>query len=110
MTVIQGLYTQSYRRHHHVEATMRLITVPAAIVAFGLPLALLMDRLSRAAAVRLHEAAARELGPMQVSADIGCHSFATLPPFDIGGSIMGYGLGAAAARPSTFPTGGARCR
>jgi len=38
---------------------------------------------------------ARELGPMQVSADIGCHSFATLPPFDIGGTIMGYGLGAA---------------
>jgi indolepyruvate ferredoxin oxidoreductase, alpha subunit len=38
---------------------------------------------------------ARELGAMQVSADIGCHSFATLPPFDIGGTIMGYGLGAA---------------
>jgi indolepyruvate ferredoxin oxidoreductase alpha subunit len=38
---------------------------------------------------------ARELGPMQISADIGCHSFSTLPPFDIGGTIMGYGLGAA---------------
>ncbi|MEZ5498655.1 MAG: indolepyruvate ferredoxin oxidoreductase subunit alpha [Steroidobacteraceae bacterium] len=37
----------------------------------------------------------RELGTFHVSADIGCHSFATLPPFDIGGSIMGYGLGAA---------------
>ena len=44
MTVIEGLYTQSYRRHHHVEATMRLMTVPAAIVAFGLPLALLVER------------------------------------------------------------------
>ena len=46
---------------------------------------------------------ARELGPMQVSADIGCHSFATLPPFDIGGSIMGYGLGAASGSSFNIP-------
>jgi len=39
----------------------------------------------------------RELGKIHVSADIGCHSFATLPPFDLGASIMGYGLGAAGA-------------
>jgi indolepyruvate ferredoxin oxidoreductase alpha subunit len=39
----------------------------------------------------------RELGPLHVSADIGCHSFATLPPFDLGASIMGYGLGSASA-------------
>ena len=36
-----------------------------------------------------------ELGPLHVSADIGCHSFATMPPFQMGASIMGYGLGAA---------------
>jgi indolepyruvate ferredoxin oxidoreductase, alpha subunit len=46
---------------------------------------------------------ARELGAMQVSADIGCHSFATLPPFNIGGTIMGYGLGAASG--SAFNVG-----
>jgi indolepyruvate ferredoxin oxidoreductase alpha subunit len=39
----------------------------------------------------------REIGAVHVSADIGCHSFATLPPFDMGASIMGYGLGAAGA-------------
>jgi len=39
----------------------------------------------------------RELGPLHVSADIGCHSFATLPPFNLGASIMGYGLGTAGA-------------
>jgi len=39
----------------------------------------------------------RERGPLHVSADIGCHSFATLPPFDLGASIMGYGLGTAGA-------------
>jgi indolepyruvate ferredoxin oxidoreductase alpha subunit len=39
----------------------------------------------------------RELGPIHVSADIGCHSFSTLPPFDLGASIMGYGLGPAGA-------------
>jgi indolepyruvate ferredoxin oxidoreductase alpha subunit len=37
----------------------------------------------------------KELGPSHVSADIGCHSFATLAPFNMGSSIMGYGLGPA---------------
>ena len=36
-----------------------------------------------------------EVGPLHVSADIGCHSFSTLPPFNMGASIMGYGLGPA---------------
>jgi indolepyruvate ferredoxin oxidoreductase, alpha subunit len=44
----------------------------------------------------------REIGPLHISADIGCHSFATLPPFNMGNSIMGYGLGAAGA--SAFHT------
>jgi indolepyruvate ferredoxin oxidoreductase alpha subunit len=46
------------------------------------------------AAMKLLE---RQVGAIHVSADIGCHSFATLPPFDIGASIMGYGLGPAGA-------------
>ena len=46
----------------------------------------------------------KEIGPLHISADIGCHSFATLPPFNMGNSIMGYGLGAAAA--SAFGTRG----
>jgi indolepyruvate ferredoxin oxidoreductase alpha subunit len=46
---------------------------------------------------------AREMGPMQVSADIGCHSFSTLPPFDLGGTIMGYGLGAAGGASFNMP-------
>ncbi len=37
----------------------------------------------------------RELGPHHVSADIGCHLFSILPPFSIGNTTMGYGLGAA---------------
>ncbi|HUA23415.1 MAG TPA: indolepyruvate ferredoxin oxidoreductase subunit alpha [Steroidobacteraceae bacterium] len=48
----------------------------------------------------------REIGPLHISADIGCHSFATLPPFNMGNSIMGYGLGAAGA--SAFHGGGPR--
>jgi indolepyruvate ferredoxin oxidoreductase, alpha subunit len=48
----------------------------------------------------------REIGPLHISADIGCHSFATLPPFNMGNSIMGYGLGAAGA--SAFHTDGGR--
>ena len=39
----------------------------------------------------------RELGPHHVSADIGCHLFSILPPFNIGNTTMGYGLGPAGA-------------
>jgi indolepyruvate ferredoxin oxidoreductase, alpha subunit len=39
----------------------------------------------------------RELGPHHVSADIGCHLFSILPPFNIGATTMGYGLGSAGA-------------
>ncbi len=39
----------------------------------------------------------RELGPAHVSADIGCHLFSILPPFNIGNTTMGYGLGTAGA-------------
>ena len=39
----------------------------------------------------------RELGPHHVSCDIGCHLFSILPPFNIGNTTMGYGLGGAGA-------------
>jgi len=34
-------------------------------------------------------------GKFHISADIGCHTFATLPPFNIGHTVLGYGLGLA---------------
>ena len=37
----------------------------------------------------------QELGEHQITGDIGCHLFAALPPFEVGGSTMGYGLGPA---------------
>ncbi len=46
------------------------------------------------AAMKLVE---KELGPHHVAADIGCHLFSILPPFNIGASTMGYGLGPASA-------------
>ena len=55
------------------------------------------------AALKLVE---KELGKHQITADIGCHLFATLPPFEIGGSTMGYGLGPASN--SAFDGGGER--
>ena len=44
------------------------------------------------AALKLVE---QELGSHQIAGDIGCHLFAALPPFEIGGTTMGYGLGPA---------------
>ena len=34
----------------------------------------------------------QDLGPVHIAADIGCHSFATLEPFSMGHSILGYGM------------------
>src|SRR5690348_10819751 len=39
----------------------------------------------------------RELRPAHISADIGCHSFATFAPFSMGNSILGYGMSLASA-------------
>ena len=39
----------------------------------------------------------KEYGEIHISADIGCNSFGTLPPFQIGNTIMGYGLGGASS-------------
>ena len=47
----------------------------------------------------------RELGAHHVSADIGCHLFSILPPFNIGNTTMGYGLGGAAASALNAPAG-----
>ncbi|MFT4096923.1 MAG: indolepyruvate ferredoxin oxidoreductase subunit alpha [Rhodoblastus sp.] len=44
------------------------------------------------AAMKLVE---QELGLHHVSADIGCHLFSILPPFNIGATTMGFGLGPA---------------
>jgi len=41
--------------------------------------------------------AQRELGETHVAADIGCHAFATLPPFNQGNTILGYGMSVASA-------------
>jgi indolepyruvate ferredoxin oxidoreductase alpha subunit len=41
--------------------------------------------------------AQEELGKVHISADIGCHTFATLPPFNMGNTVLGYGLGLASA-------------
>ncbi|KUO53217.1 MAG: indolepyruvate ferredoxin oxidoreductase [Sphingomonadales bacterium BRH_c42] len=38
-----------------------------------------------------------DVGPYHVSCDIGCHLFSILPPFNIGNTTMGYGLGMAGA-------------
>ena len=55
------------------------------------------------AAMKLVE---QDLGQHQIAGDIGCHLFAALPPFEIGGSTMGYGLGPASN--AAFDGGGTK--
>ena len=45
-----------------------------------------------------------DTGKFHISADIGCHLFSTLPPFNIGNTVLGYGLGLA-----SNSGGAARC-
>ncbi len=47
------------------------------------------------AAIKLVE---KELGPIHVSSDIGCTTFSTLPPFNMGNTVLGYGLSLASAQ------------
>ncbi|MDE2629181.1 MAG: indolepyruvate ferredoxin oxidoreductase subunit alpha, partial [Burkholderiales bacterium] len=41
--------------------------------------------------------AQRNVGPVHVAADIGCHAFATFEPFSSGHSILGYGMSLASS-------------
>src|SRR5580692_7063031 len=47
----------------------------------------------------------KELGQHHVAADIGCHLFSILPPFNVGATTMGYGLGPASASALNGGTG-----
>lgn len=47
----------------------------------------------------------QDLGEHHVAADIGCHLFSILPPFDLGTTTMGFGLGAASTSAFSRSTG-----
>ncbi|HYW91343.1 MAG TPA: indolepyruvate ferredoxin oxidoreductase subunit alpha [Gammaproteobacteria bacterium] len=38
-----------------------------------------------------------ETGRLHISSDIGCNTFATLPPFNMGSTVLGYGMSLASA-------------
>ncbi|RZS72794.1 indolepyruvate ferredoxin oxidoreductase alpha subunit [Phyllobacterium myrsinacearum] len=50
----------------------------------------------------------QERGPHHIASDIGCHLFSIMPPFELGATTMGYGLGPASA--SAFNSPDARRR
>lgn len=39
----------------------------------------------------------RETGPIHIASDIGCNTFATLAPFHLGNSVLGYGMSMASS-------------
>ena len=41
--------------------------------------------------------AQKDIGKVHIAADVGCHTFAALPPFNMGNSMVGYGLGLASS-------------
>ena len=52
------------------------------------------------AATKLAE---EELGKHHIASDIGCHLFSIMPPFELGATTMGYGLGPASASAFNAP-------
>lgn len=48
--------------------------------------------------------AQEKLGEHHISCDIGCHLFSILPPFNLGATTMGYGLGASSAAAFNVPS------
>lgn len=52
------------------------------------------------AATKLAE---QELGKHHIASDIGCHLFSIMPPFELGATTMGYGLGPASASAFNSP-------
>ncbi|MGN6142134.1 MAG: thiamine pyrophosphate-dependent enzyme, partial [Mesorhizobium sp.] len=52
------------------------------------------------AATKLAE---QELGQHHIASDIGCHLFSIMPPFELGATTMGYGLGPASASAFNSP-------
>lgn len=53
-------------------------------------------------AIKLTE---RDLGKIHIASDIGCHTFSTLPPFNMGNTVVGYGLGLSSAAAVTTAFG-----
>ena len=51
--------------------------------------------------------AQQDVGPVHISADIGCHAFGTFAPFSFGHSILGYGM-SLASRAGVSPMMGRR--
>jgi len=47
----------------------------------------------------------REMGPLHISNDVGCHTFAALEPFNLGNTNVGYGVGGASASPLSGQNG-----
>jgi indolepyruvate ferredoxin oxidoreductase, alpha subunit len=45
----------------------------------------------------------KELGKHHIASDIGCHLFSIMPPFELGATTMGYGLGPASASAFNAP-------
>ena len=45
----------------------------------------------------------QELGKHHIASDIGCHLFSIMPPFELGATTMGYGLGPASVSAFNSP-------
>ena len=81
--------------HKHVEGLTAVVPPRPAGFCTGCPERPIFSALTLAQ---------ETLGQHHISCDIGCHLFSILPPFNLGATTMGYGLGASSA--AAFNAGG----
>jgi len=80
--------------HKHVEGLASVVPPRPAGFCTGCPERPIFSALTLAQ---------ETLGQHHISCDIGCHLFSILPPFNLGATTMGYGLGASSAAAFNVP-------
>ena len=80
--------------HKHVEGLAAVVPPRPAGFCTGCPERPIFSALTLAQ---------ETLGQHHISCDIGCHLFSILPPFNLGATTMGYGLGASSAAAFNVP-------
>ena len=80
--------------HKHVEGLTAVVPPRPAGFCTGCPERPIFSALTLAQ---------ETLGQHHISCDIGCHLFSILPPFNLGATTMGYGLGASSAAAFNVP-------
>jgi len=93
-TTLTSRHERPITFHKHIEDLTQVVPPRPAGFCTGCPERPIFSALTLAQ---------ETLGQHHISCDIGCHLFSILPPFNLGATTMGYGLGASSAAAFNVP-------